>query len=419
MSSITGLGIRDRAKAKLKKDDAPKSSGSKDSSWLGDKLGDKNPVAGWMGKGKGSSSDERSAPPLHTLRDPSTFAPPPKHVNRYGGTREEGSGAPSTRQEIEYTRREEEEAQREEERNTKPPPVPYRMDTTGLSTSHLPPPPGRRDVSGSREPPAIPGNMPKPPGLPLRLPPRQNSAPAPSSGTREAPREPDSHRGILNQSSLNNLSSAGISVPGFGIGGGRQVLPPPAPPARTQSPATSPTNTPVNNSTINELQSRFSRLSSQPKAEAPSEGTTFAEKQAALRTAASFRKDPSSVSLSDAKTAAGTANNFRERHGEQVKSGWQSASKLNTKYGVADKVGALGAGAGGIRTTEPPPPMAPETQNEGVGPPAGIAKKKPPPPPPKKKVGLAGSPVAASPQEGAPPPIPLSSKPRPPVSGHY
>lgn len=428
MSSITGLGIRDRAKAKMGKGDAPKSSAPKESSSITG-LGIRDRATGLIGKGKGANAEEHSTRPLHTLKDPSAFGPPPRHVNA-GGGRREGLGAPLTREEIEDSRRrEEEEAYREEERNTKPPSVPYRVDTTGLSTSHLPPPPKYRDGPGSRDSPAVPGNRPKAPGLPPRLPPRQNSSPMPSPTIREAPREPDSHRAILNQGALNNLSSAGISVPGFGIGGGsassgRQVLPPPAPPPRTQSPATSLSNTPANNSPVNELQSRFARLSKEPK-EAPSAGTTFAEKQAALRTATSFRNDPSSVSLSDAKTAAGTANNFRERHGEQVKSGWQSANKLNSKYGIADKIGAAGAGAGagaagGARNIQPPPPMPSQAQAVGNLGAAGIAgKKKPPPPPPKKRAGLAGSPVAGSPQEGLPPPIPLSSKPKPPVSGHY
>jgi len=158
--------------------------------------------------------------------------------------------------------------------------------------------------------------------------------------------------------------------------------------------------------------------SSSPKPVSASEGTTFAQKQAALKTASSFRNDPSSVSLSDARAAAGTANNFRERHGEQVKSGWQSANRLYTKYGIADKVGAYGASS-----TQVPEPqssaveMRDSTSEIPVGGPSGalLGKKKPPPPPAKKKelmgTGLTKEPV--------PPPIPLASKPKPQVSSNY
>jgi len=209
------------------------------------------------------------------------------------------------------------------------------------------------------------------------------------------------------------LSAAGVSVPEFGIGTkGRQPLPPPG----AASPSRTSAISPVNASQLNELQSRFSRLSSStsPKPESPSEGTTFAQKQAALKTASSFRNDPSSVSLSDAKAAASTANNFRERHGDQVKSGWQSANKLNTKYGIADKVGTYG----GISNTQTPEPASPQiemrdnTVSPNGTPDLGVLGKKKPPPPPVKRAGLTGAGVS---QEGVPPPIPVGSKPKPQV----
>jgi hypothetical protein len=295
----------------------------------------------------------------------------------------------------------------------------------GLSTSHLPPPPGRKDGADGRSPAPTPAPGAKPkPSLPPRLPPRQNSNPvaSPPPPYSASTTESDSHKGILNQSSLNRLGAAGVSVPGFGIGTkGKQPLPPPALSSSSRSPA--PTQSPVNTSQLSELQSRFSRLtpSASPKPDRPSQGTTFAEKQAALKTASSFRNDPSSVSLSDAKAAASTANNFRERHGEQVKSGWQSANKLNTKYGIADKVGSYG----GIAKTQSPEPTSPqiEMRNNTNGgdalngaPQVGALRKKKPPPPPIKRVELAGASVG---KEAGPPPIPLSSKPKPSVSANY
>ncbi|RDL40575.1 uncharacterized protein BP5553_00554 [Venustampulla echinocandica] len=424
--SVTGLGLREKAKGGWH----PKGKDGKKESWRGDFKG-VNQISGWMGKGKdGKEGDEHVSRPLSTLKDPSEFGPPPKHVNYYGagaqGTpRSEGLGAPLSREYINETQAQKEaerKAEEEEAAKPKPPPMPYRVDTTGLSTANLPPPPGRKDREDSRTPPQA--DKRKPPGLPPRLPPRQDSypsssSPSPSYGTSTAP--PDSHKGILNQGSLNRLGAAGISVPGFGVGESKSkpTLPPPS--ASSLSHA-SPPPPQGNSSPINDLQSRFSRLSpTSPKPESPSEGTSFAQKKAAMKTATDFRNDPSSVSLKDARAAASTANNFRERHGDQVASGWQSANKLNNKYGVADKLGGLS----GTRTAPAPPPGLPQAQEQenitgahGVNRPpdmAGLARKKPPPPPPMKKPGLAGSAVSKEPR---PPPIPLSSKPKPPVSGY-
>ena len=58
-----------------------------------------------------------------------------------------------------------------------------------------------------------------------------------------------------------------------------------------------------------ELQNRFARLNAgqSQSQDQPAEGTTWAQKQAALKTASNLNKDPSSVSASDAKSAVGTA----------------------------------------------------------------------------------------------------------------
>jgi hypothetical protein len=413
-----------------------------------------NTVAGWMGKGKDSHSNDEArdhvSRPLATLKDPYAFGPPPKNVSYHGGAAlpnqitpdTRGLGAPLTREEIEARRMAEEaEEQRETEDAARPrgPPIPYRKDTTGLSTSHLPPPPGRRDGADGRTlvaapepdtrklpvgrgPPPLPAGRSQPPGLPPRLPPRQNSSPMPSPplAARPPKNQPDSHKGILNQNSLSNLANAGISVPGLGIGGKGRASPA-APSPLPASPAITPAH--ASNSQLGELQSRFSRFSTKSQdSDAPSEGTTFAQKQAALKTASSFRNDPSSISFKDAKAAAGTANNFRERHGEQVKAGWQSANKMNSKYGVTDKIGAVG----GINNDHHPSaaPVPPPGLNNPDGSfntnfsstAAAVAKKKPPPPPPKKKPGLTGS--AAEYEPSLPPPIPLASKPKPHVSSY-
>lgn len=178
---------------------------------------------------------------------------------------------------------------------------------------------------------------------------------------------------------------------------------------------------------MNELQSRFSKFGgfgksstpSPPPAQgaAPSQGTTWAQKQAALKTMSDFKKDPSSVSFADAKSAASTANNFRERHGEQVAAGAQKANSLNQKYGVADKVGGYLGGAGGgpgsssgAEAGRTPSPA--QSHLSTLSSAAGLLgkKKPPPPPPPKKKPALGGNPVDAG-DEDAPPPVPMATRP--------
>jgi hypothetical protein len=204
------------------------------------------------------------------------------------------------------------------------------------------------------------------------------------------------HKGILNQGALGRLGAAGVSVPGFGIESRKA---PPTPPSRSPVAANGPQ--------LSELQSRFSKFStsSSPQTESPpSQGTTWAQKQAALKTASSFRNDPSSVSLSDAKNAASTANNFRERHGEQVKSGWQSANTLNTKYGISEKVSTYNASP---QTPEADSPI--QLRDNTSFSPGGLGKKKPPPPP-VKKASLSGAGISKG---AAPPPIPLGTKPPP------
>lgn len=285
------------------------------------------------------------------------------------------------------------------------------MDTSGLSTDHLPPPPGRRDganvkalppptyesATSQRSVPAPPpraNTMPKGPSLPPRLPPRTNSTATSASESSDS--------GQLNQGAVNRLGSAGVSVPGLGIGQSK-VSPSPPPPPRQQT------------AQVNELQNRFSKLrtTNQAAEEQPAQGTTWAQKQAALKTASNFNKDPSNVSMSDANSAAGTANNFRQRHGEQVASGVKSANSVNQKYGVANRIGAFASQQ--QQQQQEVEPAKPANPAPSVGSAAtGLAgkKKPPPPPPPKKKPGLGGTPMPApAPTGDEPPPVPLSTRP--------
>jgi hypothetical protein len=208
---------------------------------------------------------------------------------------------------------------------------------------------------------------------------------------------------MLNQGALGRLGQAGVSVPGFGIG---RTASPPVPPRANPSPPVPPRQnsnsrtvlpppaTTGHGSQMNELENRFANMSGPKSPAAPAAtGTSWADKQAALRTASSLRDDPSKVSAADLKGAASTANNFHQRHGDQVASGWKSANSLNQKYGITGRVNNFAS------PSASPAPAQPPTQG-------GLGKKAPPPPPPKRRE------LNDSPGAGEPPPIPLSSKPK-------
>ncbi|KAK2605060.1 hypothetical protein N8I77_007936 [Diaporthe amygdali] len=376
-------------------------------------------------KSNTQSNADRDVTPISHLRDPASFAPPPKRTGA-GVLPPPGISSATARPGSSYA------GQEQDVEEPPAPPRPYRVDTSGLSTAHLPPPPGRRDGADGRDPAVSPppppysaSAKPPPPSLPPRLPPRNNSAsPGHSPGASPglpAPAAPSRQTGFLNQGAVDRLGTAGVSVPGLGIGGGnKQVLPPPPP---SRSGANSPAPPPASGSgTVNELQSRFSKFggfgggsspSPPPAQGAPAQGTTWAQKQAALKTMTDFKKNPSSVSLSDAKSAASTANNFRQRHGEQVASGVKTANSLDQKYGVSGKVGGYLGNAGGSSGTEPGRTPSPaQSHLSTIRNAAGLLgkKKPPPPPPPKKKPELGGNPVDAA-DEDAPPPVPMSTRP--------
>lgn len=300
------------------------------------------------GKRKDPYEEQRNhqSAPLSSLKDPDSFGPPPKHTAVHGSNaaspaspaRQQQPGgwgssvpAPSRRQQ-----QEDEERQRLDAEKAKAPPVPYRTDTTGLTTANLPKPPVRR-VDGP--PPAPPPRHNSPasstlPPVPPRqqqqrqvptptLPPRMNEnpdeyTPPPPPSYNEAVQHNHQDPAAINQNAAGRLSQAGISVPGFGIGNEGGATPPLSP-AAGQGHA----------GQLSELQQRFARMN-----------------------------------------------------------------------------------AGG--TSQPSPPPTPtSTSTPGF---AAAAYKKPPPPPPPKKFGFS-SPSGSRPSTGdaanAPPPLPLSSKPRP------
>jgi hypothetical protein len=362
-----------------------------------------------VGKARGKdthteSAREHQSTPLSSLKDPSSFAPPPKRLD-YSAVPAASTGSHPLAGPSSAQRREEEEA------NT-PAPGPYRPDTTGLSTAHLPKPPAFRP--GATPPPSTAAASKPKPSLPPRLPPRQNSnpneyAPPPPPTYIEATQEGTPAQGALNQGGLGRLAQAGVSVPGFGIG---RTASPPVPPRARPSPPVPPRQNSSSNailpapvatghgSQMNEIQHRFAKMSG-PKSPAspPTTGTSWADKQAALRTASNLRDDPSKVSAADLKGAASTANNFQQRHGEQAASGWKSVNSLNQKYGIAGRAKHFASSSASPAPAPAPAPAQPPTQSS-------LGKKAPPPPPPKRK-DLSDDPCA-----GDPPPIPLSSKPK-------
>ncbi|KAI6860986.1 hypothetical protein KC343_g2141 [Hortaea werneckii] len=254
--------------------------------------------------------DHQSAP-LSSLRDPSSFGAPPKQTGAYGsggggatgfsspgrpgggGGGGGGAGAlppssgglggpvptPSRRQ------------QQPMEEEPPKPPEPYRMDTSGLKTDHLPKPPVRRgDGAGSpagsapgpgagrtaspslpartaspkvppRQTPPLPSRAPvaaakPPPALPPRMTENPNEYTPPPPPTYGEAMKPGTDAGQIDEGAASRLGQAGVSVPGFGIGG--QLNQQQQQPAQPQG----------HSSQLGELQQRFSRMNtgSQPSA---------------------------------------------------------------------------------------------------------------------------------------------------------
>jgi hypothetical protein len=366
--------------------------------------------------------------PLTTLKDPSSFGPPPRNVNYHGGIalpneitpHTGGLGAPLTQAEIQTARgptqeqiEAEQEAEAEAARRAGPP-LPYRADRTGLKTDHLPPPPVHRSIAQSASN-GTPEAAPKPrPSLPPRLPSRKDTstnvstsslpiaqppafeavAPQSHPSPVQLPVQPSTQSNSwLNQGAANRLGKAGVSVPGLGIGESN-------PWKSETSKTTSPPPVATNNSGLSELQTRFAKMNTgaatSPQSP-PTEGTTFEQKQAAIKTAQNFHKDPSTVTMADAQSAASTANNFRARHQDQISAGAQKANGWNKKFNVTGRVNNF-LEKQVSPVSEQPPAEIPATVTSPT--PANINRKPPPPPPPKKPSGMH-----------APPPVPLGTKP--------
>ncbi|KAK2762297.1 hypothetical protein FQN54_001307 [Arachnomyces sp. PD_36] len=397
----------------------PKGKDGGKESWRGDFKGI-NQVAGWVGKGKGKDdpASNHTARPLNSLKDPSSFGPPPKrHTGGTPGLQGTTQASPVSGQ-AQYQSGGYGEQAQPETRKPPPPPVPYRADRTGLATNHLPKPPVRHVDQPADESIAATKPRPKPsvpPRLPARKPSGHSDAPPPPPSYDTAMRDPPSHGpASSHQGAISRLGKAGVSVPGLGIGESQGN-------GDGQSPSPSSRNA-SSRGQLSELQSRFSKMSpSSPNnssANTPTEGTTTEQKQDALRTAHSFHNDPSSVSATDARNAASTANNFRERHGDQVAAGKKKMTGLNEKYGITKRINGFiedqsspadQQPSAGNRLPPPVPPPHPNSNNQA----AGLNNRRPPPPPPPpKRQELQSAPVGDQSRAVPPPPLPLGTKPR-------
>ncbi|RDA87264.1 hypothetical protein CP532_1347 [Ophiocordyceps camponoti-leonardi (nom. inval.)] len=305
-----------------------------------------------------SNRQQHASRPLSDLTDPSSFAPPPRRAAAAPASPAIRAPLPPRRVQPAPSTLYDPRAARNQS---------FASSSSAASTSAT-----ARDDDSSPPPPPPYSAVSNAPAPPPRLPPRNS----PSVGSTGGGSNPNYLEGCLNQGATSRLGAAGISVPGLGIGS-------------ATSPQPAPSSSPSSSST--------------PATTSNEGGTTWSQKQAALKTAASFHKDPSTVSMADARSAASTANNFRQRHGEQVKAGWDRASGLNQKYGVTDKLGAF----------------ADKHHLSGDSSSAAAAgSKKPPPPPPPKKKSSLGS-FSASESGGgqgggssSPPPIPSSTRPK-------
>jgi hypothetical protein len=367
-----------------------------------------------MGKGKEASDDssEHVSQLLSSLKDPSSFAPPPKHINYHGAGAlpnettpdRRGMGAPLSQEQINHqTYLQQQAIQAEEEAAQKPapPPVPYRVNTTGLSTSNLPAPPVRRLDSPSS------GSSARGPQVPPRVPPRNGS---PATNTLPPPpysaTTPPASQGYVNQEATSRLANAGVSVPALGIGNNQG------------SSQTAPSYTATAKSKMNDMQSRFSQMRTDSGSSSPAPAQT----------------DPFPRTNTNPDASLPPLPGFRERHADKIDMGKQKLGGVTSRFNTlmedrkfsssankriprppSDYVSPSPVAVGVRRSAVPVAPVAPVTPVPSRTPDVQAqAQRKRPPPPPPKKAELRAPAAATSPVSSAstPPPVPMNSKPR-------
>ncbi|QGA18472.1 hypothetical protein EYB26_006157 [Talaromyces marneffei] len=388
----------------------PKGKDGSKESWRGDFKGI-NQVAGWMGKGKDNSKDdgtEHVSQPLASLKDPASFGPPP----RRGDSRSSAVAASTTRtapsglgwtlspDAIVY----EPEQLEEDGTGPAPPPLPYRANRTGIDTTNLPPPPVRRTEFPINRPPTS-ASQPRPqPTLPPRLPARNTTSPSPPP----PPYSEADHSIQMNQGSMACLEQAGISVPALGIG-------------RRDSDQ-SVTTRGVMNTQVNELQTRFAKMST-PGSQTPQSPYSPVERPVSQR---GFDNTPTSTytTRSAAPLPPPSTNNFRQRSNEHIEVGKQKLTEFNKKHRITERIGSyfepqptLRASQGAPQPPPPPPPPHPNLNRQSSNIDIEVLNKRkpPPPPPPAKKPSLKSTPLNGGDggsESLSPPPLPLGTKPR-------
>ncbi|CAL5867042.1 uncharacterized protein PFLUO_LOCUS1254 [Penicillium psychrofluorescens] len=410
----------------------PKSSDGKKESWRGDFKGI-NQVAGWMGKGKDPDSDrvDHVAQPLSSLRDPSTFAPPPKRGPAGITPDRHGVGAPLSQDQINSQNahlQQEVEAQEAAAQKPAPPPMPYRVDTSGLSTNNLPPPPVRRlDSPGSSSPSSTTSAKPKPPQLPPRLPPRDSPSPYTPSPPAVSP---SPSQGYINQEATSRLANAGVSVPALGIGetDDRQSQPVnelqsrfsqmktddyssagPPPPYQATQPTASPSSPAAGGrSSVQDFRERHADkidMGKQKLGGVTSRVNTFVEDRQGAR--------PTTNSSEPAAGGRSSVQDFRNRHADKIDMGKQKIGGMTSRLNTFVEDRKFSANANKRMPRPPPNYSSPvESSPSGGGFESAARNKKPPPPPPKKAEIRAPPVVSSSSASPAPPPVPLNSKPR-------
>ncbi|KAF3395227.1 hypothetical protein DPV78_009058 [Talaromyces pinophilus] len=394
----------------------PKGKEGGKESWRGDFKGI-NQVAGWMGKGKDSSKDDRAehvSRPLASLKDPASFGPPPRRGDSRTSTTTASGIAPPPRGlgaalPPEAIVREPEQV---EDCGPPPPPLPYRANRTGIDTTNLPPPPVRRTESPVHRPSSA--SQPRPqPALPPRLPSRNTTSPSPPP----PPYSEADHSIQMNQGSISRLEQAGVSVPALGIG-------------RRDSDQSATARGGMNNQD-NELQARFAKMST-PGFRTPQSPYSPVERPPSQR---GLDNTPTSPALSRLDTTTrnpaplpppSSTNNFRQRSNEHIETGKQKLTEFNKKHRITERIGsyfepqpALTASQGAPQPAPAPPPPPPHPNLSRQGSNIDIdslnKRKPPPPPPPTKKTNLRSTPVnvgGGGSESPSPPPLPLGTKPR-------
>ncbi|EPQ62686.1 Bgt-1016 [Blumeria graminis f. sp. tritici] len=337
-------------------------------------------VAGWMGKERDQkTTNDRESRVAVSYKDPSTFKPPPKRINSYVDTTIQNHATSDIKESLSTWPSEKKQIGDLEERKL-PPPVPSRDNSSG--SKPLQSTPRNFHLNGLDGERRNSENCPEAkPGPPPRLPPRKASSLIASSvsDSLDLPKE--------------------ISKNGPSLSGGASIK---QSCLQSSALARSYLSTPRNVSPLENVQSCPSTITSltSPKSASVSEGTTFAEKRAALKTASSLRNNPSSVSFHDVKTAAGTAKSFQERHGNQVKTGLHLAQRLQgnrTSDEVESPQHATVAGTR-LRSFDQAGSFA-----------KTVIDRKVPPIPPRKRVNQVSPKIATNYE---PPSIPIHTKPK-------